>query len=279
MAEPSVEERQKPPEFTVDLGVYQGPFDALLALLADRKLELSQISLAEITDDFLHYVSGLDMVKDADRISSFIDVASILIEAKSASLLPRSQGDDQLDQSMEALRQRDLLFARLLQYRAFKEAGENFRQALAANSGRFAHPGYMDQTISLMLPELAWSVSPIQLAQIAAAALANAPLKEVRIDQLHVPMVDLQVQADIVRSKLRSAGRKTDVTFDSLIADTSETIEVVARFLALLAFFKQGTVQFKQEGPFQSLHVRWVGTDQENDDRAGASPISQEDFA
>lgn len=264
--------------FTVSLDAYQGPFDALLSLLAQKKLELSEISLALITEDFLSYVSKLDMASDADQVSSFIDIASILVEAKSASLLPRSSDSSPFDQSMEALRERDLLFARLLQYRAFKQAGEDFRVSIAANSGRFMHPGYMDSTIAAMLPQLAWSVTPQALAQIAAEAIANAPLKEVRVDQLHVPMVSLRAQAAIVRDRLRSAGDKTDVTFDELIADAQETIEIVARFLALLAFFKQGVLQFRQSGPFESLHVRWIA-DNDTETNVNAVAMSEEDFA
>ena len=200
------------------------------------------------------------------------------MEAKSASLLPGSSDNGPFDQSMEALRERDLLFARLLQYRAFKQAGEDFRVSIAANSGRFMHPGYMDSTIAAMLPQLAWSVTPQALAQIAAEAIANAPLKEVRIDQLHVPMVSLRAQAAIVRDRLRSAGDKTDVTFDELIADAQETIEIVARFLALLAFFKQGVLQFRQSGPFESLHVRWIA-DNDTETNVNAVAMSEEDFA
>lgn len=264
--------------FTVSLDAYQGPFDALLSLLAQKKLELSEISLALITEDFLSYVSKLDMASDADQVSSFIDIASILVEAKSASLLPGSSDSGPFDQSMEALRERDLLFVRLLQYRAFKQAGEDFRVSIAANSGRFMHPGYMDSTIAAMLPQLAWSVTPQALAQIAAEAIANAPLKEVRVDQLHVPMVSLRAQAAIVRDRLRSAGDKTDVTFDELIADAQETIEIVARFLALLAFFKQGVLQFRQSGPFESLHVRWIA-DNDTETIVNAVAMSEEDFA
>lgn len=264
--------------FTVSLDAYQGPFDALLSLLAQKKLELSEISLALITEDFLSYVSKLDMALDADQVSSFIDIASILVEAKSASLLPGSSDNGPFDQSMEALRERDLLFARLLQYRAFKQAGEDFRVSIAANSGRFMHPGYMDSTIAAMLPQLAWPVTPQALAQIAAEAIANAPLKEVRVDQLHVPMVSLRAQAAIVRDRLRSAGDKTDVTFDELIADAQETIEIVARFLALLAFFKQGVLQFRQSGPFESLHVRWIA-DNDTETIVNAVAMSEEDFA
>ncbi len=263
--------------FTVTLDSYSGPFEVLLSLLAQRKLELTEISLSEITDDFLTYVKGLHMVDDADQISSFIDVASVLVEAKSASLIPHDDDDD-FDLSIESLRERDLLFARLLQYRAFKQAGEDFRVRLATNSGRFIHPAYVDNAIAAMLPELAWSVKPEDLARMAALALSNAPRSEVRVDQLHIPLVNLRQQAGIVRDKLRTAGNKVDVTFDELTQDTHETLEIVARFLALLAFFKQGVVQFKQEGPFESLHVRWL-EDNDSGENTDVVAVSEEDFA
>ncbi|MFD0705098.1 segregation and condensation protein A [Alloscardovia venturai] len=264
--------------FSVSLEEYQGPFDVLLSLLSERQLELSQISLSRITEEFVAYVKQLNMVDDADQVSSFIDVASILVEAKSANLIPHDEENSDFEASLEALQDRDLLFARLLQYRAFKQAGEDFRQRIAANSGRYAHPGVMNESFQSLLPEVSLPVSLEELAQLAARVISNAPATEVSIRQLHVPIVDLRVQAGIVRDKLRVAGDKVDVTFTSLISDTHQTIEVVARFLALLAFFKQGVVQFKQDRPFEELHVRWL-SDNDSPNTVDVVAISEGDFA
>ncbi|TCD54637.1 segregation/condensation protein A [Alloscardovia theropitheci] len=264
--------------FNVNLKSYQGPFDVLLNLLSQRQLELTQISLSEITEEFVDYVKHLDMARDADQVSSFIDVASILVEAKSASLIPRDDENSDLDINLESLQERDLLFARLLQYRAFKQAGEDFRQRIAANSGRFAHPGVLMETLQSLMPQLEWSMPADDFAKLAAEVISNAPASEVSIRQLHVPLVDLRAQAAVVRDKLRAAGNKKDITFSQLIADATHKIEIVARFLALLAFFKQGVVQFKQDEPFDELHVRWL-SDNDTAENTDVVAISEGDFA
>ena len=271
-----VEEGASASRFSVDLEVYSGPFDALLSMIANKKLELTEVSLSAITEEFLVYVRGLDFTENMDEASAFLDVASILVEAKSAALLPSNASGERDEQSMEALRERDLLFARLVQYRAYKEAAADFRARLAANSGRFPHPGVVDESVSAMLPELVWTLGPQELAALAAQVFVNAPADEVSVHQLHVPLVDLQAQSKLVRARLRGLGEGKSITFAELTADAKQSIEIVARFLAILAFFKQGVVQFKQSGPYAPLHVRWVsGVDDEMSDVA----ITEGDFA
>ncbi|WP_418968420.1 ScpA family protein [Alloscardovia omnicolens] len=264
--------------FTVNLEGYQGPFDVLLSLLSQRQLELTQISLSAVTEEFVAYIKQLDMRENADQVSSFIDVASILIEAKSAQLIPREVGSEDFEAHLEALQQRDLLFARLLQYRAFKQAGEEFRRCFAAHSGRFAHPAALTEAIAQLMPDVDLHIKADDFARLAAQVIAGAPASEVSVSQLHVPLVDLRVQAAIVRDRLRSAGDRADVTFAQLISDTTEKIEVVARFLALLAFFKQGVVQLKQDQPFDELHIRWL-YEKDTADMVDVADISEGEFA
>ena len=191
--------------FRVNLEVYSGPFDALLGMIANNKLELTEVSLSSITEEFLTYVRGLDFTKNMDEASAFLDIASILVEAKSVAILPGGEGSQHDEQSLEALRERDLLFARLLQYRAYKQAAGDFRARIAANAGRFPHPAAMDEGIAAMLPELVWTLTPLELAQLAAQVIANAPASEVSIHQLHVPLVDLRAQSLVVRDRLIAA--------------------------------------------------------------------------
>ena len=165
--------------FQVNLEVYSGPFDALLGMIANNKLELTEVSLSSITEEFLAYVRGLDFTKNMDEASAFLDVASILVEAKSVAILPGGEENQHDEQSLEALRERDLLFARLIQYRAYKQAAGDFRARFAANSGRFPHPAYMNEGIQAMLPELVWTLTPAELAKLAAQVIANAPASEV----------------------------------------------------------------------------------------------------
>ena len=256
------------PGFSVELEVYSGPFDALLSMIANRRLEL--------TEEFLAYVRTLDLARNMEEASAFLDVASVLVEAKSAALLPHDQADGERDeQSLEALRERDLLFARLLQYRAFKQTAGDFRARLAANAGRFPHPAYVDERVAAMLPELAWSLGAEDLARIAAQVFANAPASEVSLHQLHVPLVDLRAQAAVVRDRLQALPAGGSMTFAELTRDAHRRVEVVARFLAVLVFFKQGVLQFRQAGPFETLHLRWVEDAQD----AGVVDIAEGDFA
>lgn len=265
--------------FQVNLEVYSGPFDALLGMIANNKLELTEVSLSSITEEFLTYVRGLDFTKNMDEASAFLDIASILVEAKSVAILPGSEDSQHDEQSLEALRERDLLFARLLQYRAYKQAAGDFRARIAANSGRFPHPAAMDEGIAAMLPELVWTLTPLELAQLAAQVIANAPASEVSIHQLHVPLVDLRAQSLVVRDRLIAALEfKGDqsMSFSELTRDCTSRIEVVARFMAVLVFFKQGVLQYQQDGPFAELHLRWVpGVDETMSD----VNISEGDFA
>lgn len=264
--------------FQVNLEVYSGPFDALLGMIANNKLELTEVSLSSITEEFLAYVRGLDFTKNMDEASAFLDVASILVEAKSVAILPGGEENQHDEQSLEALRERDLLFARLIQYRAYKQAAGDFRARFAANSGRFPHPAYMDEGIQAMLPELVWMLTPAELAKLAAQVIANAPASEVSVHQLHVPLVDLRAQSVVVRDRLRKAleSGSQSMSFSELTQDCASRIEVVARFMAVLVFFKQGVLQYRQNGPFAELHLRWVAG---VDDAMSDVNISEGDFA
>lgn len=247
--------------FRVNLEVYSGPFDALLGMIANNRLELTEVSLSSITEEFLTYVRGLDFTKNMDEASAFLDIASILVEAKSVAILPGGEDSQHDEQSLEVLRERDLLFARLLQYRAYKQAAGDFRARIAANSGRFPHPAAMDEGVAAMLPELVWTLTPLELARLTAQVIANAPASEVSIHQLHVPLVDLRAQSLVVRDRLIAAlESKGDqsISFSELTRDCTSRIEVVARFMAVLVFFKQGVLQYQQDGPFAVLHLRWV---------------------
>ena len=265
--------------FRVNLEVYSGPFDALLGMIANNRLELPEVSLSSITEEFLTYVRGLDFTKNMDEASAFLDIASILVEAKSVAILPGGEDSQHDEQSLEVLRERDLLFARLLQYRAYKQAAGDFRARIAANSGRFPHPAAMDEGVAAMLPELVWTLAPLELAQLAAQVIANAPASEVSIHQLHVPLVDLRAQSLVVRDRLIAAlESKGDqsMSFSELTRDCTSRIEVVVRFMAVLVFFKQGVLQYQQDGPFAELHLRWVpGVDETMSD----VNISEGDFA
>ena len=272
MAAPAVPAEPSSAGFSVSLDVYEGPFDALLGMIAARRLELTELSLSAITEEFLAYVRGMDLERDLGEASEFLDVASVLVEAKSVALLPDAGDGGRDDRDLEALRERDLLFARLLQYRAFRAAADDLRARLEAGSVRHPHPGTMDAAVAALLPDLVWTLGADDLARIAARAFADAPASEVSVRQLHVPPVDLRAQSALVRRRLEALGVGGTTTFAELTADASERIVVVARFLAVLALFKQGAVRFRQDGPYDTLYLRWEGGDVE-------TRIDERDFA
>ncbi|MEJ5921754.1 ScpA family protein [Bifidobacterium thermophilum] len=241
----------------MNLDNYAGPFDVLLGMIANRRLALTEVSLSAITEEFLTYVRTLDIGRNMDEASAFLDVASVLIEAKSAALLPSDDNGARDERSMEALRERDLLFARLVQYHAFKQAACDFRVRMQGNACH-PHPGITDPAFTAMLPQLVRTLSPQELARLAATALTNAPLEHVATHQLHVPLVDLHEQSALVRDRLRALPAGEGMAFAVLCKDAHSTLEVVARFFAVLVFFKQGAVQYRQSGPFEPLYVRWM---------------------
>lgn len=241
--------------FTVDLPDYSGPFEALLGLLARHRLDLTELSLSAITEEFLAYVRGMDVAADLDEASSFLDVASVLVEAKSAALLPSSGTPAEGDDAMQALRERDLLFARLLQYQAFARAAEGIGSRLGAYGQWIAHPGSPGE-LSAVLPRLEWTVTPDGLARIAARVLSDSPTARIAAHRLHEPLVDLRAEARLVRSRLLGLSDEKGTTFSELCADASSRIVIVARFLAVLVFLREGSVQFRQEEPFGVLHLR-----------------------
>ncbi|WP_314686618.1 ScpA family protein [uncultured Bifidobacterium sp.] len=234
---------------------YSGPFEALIGLLARHSLDLTELSLSAITEEFLAYVRGMDVAANLDEASSFLDVASVLVEAKSAALLPSPGTPGDGDDAMQALRERDLLFARLLQYQAFARAAEDIGSRLEAYGGWIAHPGSPGE-LSAVLPRLEWTVTPMGLAQVAARVLSDSPAVRISAHRLHEPLVDLRAEARLVRSRLLSLSDEKGTTFDELCADASSRIVIVARFLAVLVFLREGSVQFRQKEPFGVLHLR-----------------------
>lgn len=261
--------------FVVDLDVYSGPFEALLALVSARKLELTELSLSAITEEFLSYAGNLDDDADLGQVSAFLDVASILVEAKSAALLPSdAQGRDG-QEAMRALQERDLLFARLLQYQAFSRAAQAMGSRMDSQGAWVAHPASCEM-IRRVAPELVWSTDANQLARIAAGVLADSPITRLSGHRLRGPLVDLREQADILRSRILSMPRRQAISFENLCDDAGSRPVVVARFFALLVFIKRGWLQFRQVGPFEPVMVRWVasadavdrGTDGDADDGA-----------
>ncbi|WP_144831336.1 ScpA family protein [Kocuria rhizophila] len=245
--------------FTVALENFQGPFDVLLSLIAKHELDITQVSLSVVTDEFIQYVRALQedaSSKALDEASEFLVVAATLLDLKAARLLPRGEVEDEYD--VELLEARDLLFARLLQYKAFKEVAGQLNVRFAAESVRIARQVDLDPAITTALPPLTWTLTPGQLAHLAVTALdpeRHVP-QEVDVAHLHGAQVRVADEAEVLAGILQDGA---DHAFRELIADAESTLVVVVRFLALLEMYRDRVVRLHQEEVLGTLLVRWDG--------------------
>ena len=239
--------------FHVHLDVFEGPFDLLLGLIAKKQLDVTLVALAQVTDEFIAHIRAHGEDWSLDQASSFLVIAATLLDLKVARLLPSAEVDDEEDLAL--LEARDLLFARLLQYRAYKQLAALFDRRFADEGGRHPRAVPMEPAFAELLPEVLFTVTPDQFAVIAARAVTPRPRPTVALDHLHAPKVSVREQAVVLAERLRSAGA---ATFRGLCADADATIVVVARFLALLDLYREGAVSFDQVAPLGELHVRWI---------------------
>lgn len=243
--------------FTVRLTNFEGPFDLLLQLISKHKLDVTEVALSRVTDEFIAYIRAsteADEPWDLDQTSSFIVVAATLLDLKAARLLPQSEVEDAEDLAL--LEARDLLFARLLQYRAFKEVSALFAATLDDQGRRHARPGGIEEHFARLLPEVQIGIGVDALPWLAARALQPKEVPTVSLAHLHASTVSVREQGDLIVDRLR---RATTVTFRALVADAGERLVVVARFLALLELARERAVTFEQLTPLGELTVRWTG--------------------
>jgi len=243
-----------PTRFTVRLTNFEGPFDLLLQLIGKHKLDVTEIALSKVTDEFIAHLRALGDQLDLDQASEFLVVASTLLDLKAARLLPAAEVDDEED--LELLEARDLLFARLLQYKAYKQAAQFLREREAEAARRFPRDAALEPRFADLMPEVSLDLTPEQFALLAARALAPKVPETVSVSHLHAPPVSVAEQLLVVRNHLMRSGTST---FRALTADCAHTLEVVARFLALLELYRQQRVVFEQLTPLGELHVRWTG--------------------
>jgi segregation and condensation protein A len=252
-----------PVGFEVHLGVFEGPFDLLLGLIAKHELDITSLSLSTVTDEFIAYIRQMGPVWDLDRASEFLVVAATLVDLKAARLLPAAEVEDEDDLAL--LEARDLLFARLLQYRAYKEVASILARMFGTEARRHPRSVGPEPRFAGLLPEVLLGLGPNQFAELAARALTPRPPAVVSVAHLHTPTVSVREQAGIMSERLRRSGA---ATFRSLTADCTVTVEIVARFLALLELFRDGWVAFEQITPLGDLLVRWTNQEEKPEDGA-----------
>ncbi|SNS33949.1 condensin subunit ScpA [Geodermatophilus saharensis] len=240
--------------FTVRLTNFEGPFDLLLQLISRHQLDVTEIALSVVTDEFIAHLRALGDELDLDQASEFLVVGATLLDLKAARLLPAADIEDEDD--LELLEARDLLFARLLQYRAYKEAAAVLREREAVAVRRHPREAPLEPRFAALLPEVLLGVTPERFAALAARALTPKEPPTVGVTHLHAPPVSVAEQLLAVRAALLGAGT---LTFRALTGDCATTLEVVARFLALLELYRQQRVTFTQLTPLGELQVRWTG--------------------
>lgn len=259
------------PAFAVRLDNFEGPFDLLLNLIAKHKLDITEVALSKVTDEFIAYVKAGGPVWDLDQTTSFLLVASTLLDLKAARLLP--QGDVEDEEDLALLEARDLLFARLMQYRAFKQVATLLETRLATEARRHPRQVGLEDRFATLLPEVLIGIGLEQFALLAARALEPKPVLEVSLHHIHAARVSVREQAAVVVDRLRRSGT---MTFRALCGDSPDRLTTVARFLSLLELFREGAVAFDQVTPLGELTVRWTGAEdgevEINDEFDGAPP-------
>lgn len=243
--------------FEVHLDVFEGPFDLLLGLIAKHKLDITEVALSKVTDEFIAYIRGRGPEWDLGQASEFLVVAATLLDLKAARLLPAGEVDDEEDLAL--LEARDLLFARLLQYKAYKQVAAIFAARLGDEAHRHPRGVSLEPAFADLLPELVLGLGPEEFARIAARALMPREPPTVAVSHLHEPLVSVREQAAVMVDRLR---RARVVTFRALSANAGSPLVVVARFLALLELYRDGAVAFEQVTPLGELHIRWTGADE-----------------
>jgi len=246
--------------FSVHLSNFDGPFDLLLQLISRHKLDITEVSLSLVTDEFISYIRSLEVSGQGwqlDQATEFLVVAATLLDLKAARLLPSGEVEDEEDLAL--LEARDILFARLLQYRAFKEIAASFQTMIEAADKAFPRVVALDPALAALLPEVLIGVGPERFASIAERVLTPKSPPVVAIEHLHMALVSVSEQSKLVVEALRHS--KT-MSFRSLCHDADSTMVVVARFLALLDLYRQGNLRFNQVIALGELQISWTGSDE-----------------
>ncbi len=244
--------------FSVHLDNFDGPFDLLLQLISRHKMDVTEVSLSIVTDEFIAFIRGLEASGEGwelDQATEFLVVAATLLDLKAARLLPSGEVEDEEDLAL--LEARDLLFARLLQYRAFKEIAATFSERILAADKSFPRVVALDPALASLLPEVLIGVGAQRFAAIAERVLTPKVSPVVAVEHLHTPLVSVTEESKRVVEALRHS---KSLSFRNLISDADSTLVVVARFLALLDLYRQGVLRFEQVIALGELHISWTGS-------------------
>jgi len=241
-------------DFAVHLDNFDGPFDLLLRLISQHQLDITEVALSQVTDEFLTHMKALGNSWELEQTTQFLVVAATLLDLKVVRLLPKAEVESEED--LAFLEARDLLFARLLQYRAFKQVAAVLAQRMADEARQVPRTVALDDRFAAVLPEVLMTLSVNDFAALAARALQPKDPPTLPLAHLHAPRVSVRDQAAVMVARLR---RRQTTTFRALSSDSPDTVTTVARFLALLELFHEGVVAFEQVTPLGELTIRWTG--------------------
>jgi segregation and condensation protein A len=257
--------------FQVSLDNFTGPFDLLLTLIGRHELDVTEVALSRVTDDFIAYTAALGDDADLEETTGFLVVAATLLDLKAARLLPQAEVEDEEDLAL--LEARDVLFARLLQYRAYQQVAALFRELEASARLRYPRVVALPEHLASLLPPVQLGVDAAGFAEVAAAVFRPKPPPTVGLDHLHAPAVSVSEQVTILSGRLREAGT---LSFAQLAADAASGLEVVARFLAVLELYRAREVALDQSEAFAELAVRWAPGDDDGGTAALTPPEPHE---
>lgn len=242
--------------FTLRLDNFEGPFDLLLQLITRHKLDVTEVALSRVTDEFMAHIRAMGPEGDLDQTTEFLVVAATLLDLKAARLLPVAEVEDEADLAL--LEARDLLFARLLQYRAYKQIAAIFEARAEDEGRRYPRTVGLEPHHAELLPDVVIAIGAEGFARLAVRAMQPKARPEVYVDHIHAPLVSVREQAGLVVRVLKARG---EATFQELTEDAPDTLTVVARFLALLELYREKAVVLDQEDALLTLTVRWCGGD------------------
>jgi segregation and condensation protein A len=251
-----IKEQDSVDKFNVKLSQFEGPFDLLLTLIAKHELEVTALALHIVTDDFLQYIKNQGSEWDLNETTEFLVIAATLLDLKTARLLPSGEVEDEED--IARLEARDLLFARLMQYKAFKDVSYWLNIQLSVEAKRYPRSVSLEPQFANLLPEVLLGLGPNELARLAARAMEVKTIPTISLSHLHASTVSVREQAGIIVERLRRVGAST---FRSLITGVEIPV-VIARFLAILELFRESQITLEQESPLADLFIRWVGAEQ-----------------
>ena len=251
-----IKEQDSVDKFNVKLSQFEGPFDLLLTLIAKHELEVTALALHIVTDDFLQYIKNQVSEWDLNETTEFLVIAATLLDLKTARLLPSGEVEDEED--IARLEARDILFARLMQYKAFKDVSYWLNIQLSVEAKRYPRSVSLEPQFANLLPEVLLGIGPNELARLAARAMEVKTIPTISLSHLHASTVSVREQAGIIVERLRRVGAST---FRSLITGVEIPV-VIARFLAILELFRESQITLEQESPLADLFIRWVGAEQ-----------------